>query len=61
MPMNYDEALAVLADRGPGRMIPDLERIKMVMDLLAEPQHAYPSIHVTGTNGKSSVVRMIAA
>src|SRR5262249_31185552 len=28
---------------------------------LGDPQHAYPVIHVTGTNGKGSVTRMIAA
>jgi dihydrofolate synthase/folylpolyglutamate synthase len=31
------------------------------MDLLGSPQKAYPSIHVAGTNGKTSVTRMIDA
>lgn len=57
----YDEALAILDERGPGRMVPDLERIRLLTELLAEPQHNFPSIHVTGTNGKSSVVRMVSA
>jgi dihydrofolate synthase/folylpolyglutamate synthase len=38
---------------------PSLDRIAAVMDLLGEPQHAYPVIHVTGTNGKTSTTRMI--
>ncbi|CAM5658954.1 tetrahydrofolate synthase OS=Streptomyces microflavus OX=1919 GN=HUT09_10695 PE=4 SV=1 [Streptomyces microflavus] len=31
------------------------------MDVLGEPQRAYPSIHITGTNGKTSTARMIEA
>ncbi|TAL21778.1 MAG: dihydrofolate synthase, partial [Frankiales bacterium] len=42
-------------------MVPDLERIRLLMDLLGSPQKAYPSIHLTGTNGKSSTARMIDA
>src|SRR6185295_6002604 len=40
---------------------PSLTRITALMDLLGSPQRAYPSIHVAGTNGKTSVVRMIDA
>jgi dihydrofolate synthase/folylpolyglutamate synthase len=38
---------------------PSLDRIAAVMELLGDPQHAYPAIHVTGTNGKTSTSRMI--
>jgi len=38
---------------------PSLDRIAAVMELLGDPQHAYPVIHVTGTNGKTSTTRMI--
>ncbi len=38
---------------------PSLDRIAAVMELLGDPQHAYPVIHVTGTNGKTSTARMI--
>ena len=31
------------------------------MDLLGSPQLAYPSIHIAGTNGKTSVARMVDA
>ena len=48
-----------LAERGPGRMVPDLTRIEALLDLLGSPQRAYPSIHITGTNGKTSTSRMI--
>lgn len=56
--VTFDEACAALLARGPGRMIPDLERITRMAELMGDPQRAYPSIHVTGTNGKTSVSRM---
>jgi dihydrofolate synthase / folylpolyglutamate synthase len=31
------------------------------MDLLGSPQRGYPSIHIAGTNGKTSVARMVDA
>lgn len=43
------------------RIEPSLTRIAALMDLLGSPQHSYPAIHVAGTNGKTSVTRMIDA
>jgi dihydrofolate synthase/folylpolyglutamate synthase len=40
-------------------MVFDLGRIAELLDNLGNPQRTYPSIHVTGTNGKTSTVRMI--
>lgn len=40
---------------------PSLERIELLMDLLGNPERAFPAIHVAGTNGKTSTVRMIEA
>ncbi|WP_244453995.1 bifunctional folylpolyglutamate synthase/dihydrofolate synthase [Micromonospora echinofusca] len=40
-------------------MVFDLDRISELLDLLGSPQRAYPSIHLTGTNGKTSTARMI--
>ncbi len=48
-----------LTGRFPHKMIPDLERMRTLVDLLGDPQRAYPSIHLTGTNGKTSTARMI--
>jgi dihydrofolate synthase / folylpolyglutamate synthase len=42
-------------------MVPDLARITALAELLGDPQRAYPCVHVTGTNGKGSVVRMVGA
>jgi dihydrofolate synthase / folylpolyglutamate synthase len=50
-----------LAARFPSRMVPDLERVTDLLDLLGQPQRAYPSIHLTGTNGKTSTARMVDA
>ncbi len=57
----FQRATAALSARGPGRMVPDLSRIRALAELLGDPQLSYPSIHVTGTNGKGSVVRMLGA
>src|SRR6201999_1721558 len=52
----------LLDQRWPETKIePSLPRISALMDLLGSPQLGYPSIHVAGTNGKTSVVRMIDA
>lgn len=44
---------------GEGRIAPSLDRIRALLDLLGDPQTAYRSIHITGTNGKTSTARMI--
>ncbi|WP_328358303.1 bifunctional folylpolyglutamate synthase/dihydrofolate synthase [Mycobacterium sp. NBC_00419] len=43
------------------KLEPSTARISALMDLLGSPQRSYPCIHVAGTNGKTSVVRMIDA
>jgi dihydrofolate synthase / folylpolyglutamate synthase len=40
---------------------PSLTRISALMDLLGSPQRGYPSIHIAGTNGKTSVARLTDA
>ena len=53
---------AELDQRWPETKIePSLARIAALMDLLGSPQKNYPAIHVAGTNGKTSVSRMIDA
>ncbi|MCS0638091.1 bifunctional folylpolyglutamate synthase/dihydrofolate synthase [Streptomyces sp. LP05-1] len=56
------EVEADLATRwGETKLEPSVARIAALMDVLGEPQRAYPSIHITGTNGKTSTARMIEA
>jgi len=38
---------------------PSLDRIRKLMDYLGNPEKSAPIIHVAGTNGKTSTVRMI--
>jgi dihydrofolate synthase/folylpolyglutamate synthase len=40
-------------------MLPDLDRIRALADLLDHPELTYPTIHVTGTNGKTTAARVI--
>jgi dihydrofolate synthase/folylpolyglutamate synthase len=55
----YDDVVAALDRRGFTRMDFDMQKIRDLMDVLGSPQRAYPSIHLTGTNGKTSTARMI--
>lgn len=49
---------ALLSRTGEGRPRPRLEPTRRVVELLGDPQRAYPIIHLTGTNGKSSTSRI---
>lgn len=40
---------------------PTLDRVTETLDILGAPQNSYPSVHITGTNGKTSTTRMIDA
>jgi dihydrofolate synthase/folylpolyglutamate synthase len=63
-----DEAERLLAleveliRRAPESQIePTLDRVTAALDLMGNPERAYPAIHVAGTNGKSSTAAMIDA
>src|ERR1700722_13675063 len=49
----------IFARRPEHAINPSLERITSLVTLLGDPQRAYPVIHITGTNGKTSTARMI--
>jgi dihydrofolate synthase / folylpolyglutamate synthase len=52
----------LLDQRWPETKIePSLTRINALLELLGSPQNSYPSIHIAGTNGKTSVARMVDA
>lgn len=59
--MRFHEALAELDARRETRMVPDLSRILRLATLLDDPQSRYPSVHVTGTNGKGTAARVASA
>ncbi|MDA2998149.1 MAG: Mur ligase family protein, partial [Actinomycetota bacterium] len=50
----------VLNKRWPESKIePTLDRILALTDALGSPQFSYPTIHLAGTNGKTTTARMI--
>jgi dihydrofolate synthase/folylpolyglutamate synthase len=56
------EVERAILDRAPEHdLVPTLDRIRELLDLLGSPQDAAPVIHVAGTNGKTSTARMIEA
>lgn len=57
---SVESVYAELLGRAPeNKMEPRLAPLFRAMDVLGEPNKAYPIIHVTGTNGKTSTARMI--
>src|SRR5436190_18156684 len=56
-----EEAEAYLGSLEPLGWRFGLERIQRLVSVLGMPQHRFASVHVVGTNGKSSVVEMTAA
>ena len=46
---------------GETKIEPTLQRIAALVDVLGDPQKSYPILQVAGTNGKTSVTRMIDA
>jgi dihydrofolate synthase/folylpolyglutamate synthase len=56
----FEEVEDALLSRWPEtRLEPSLDRIRAFTELLGDPQKAYPVVHLTGTNGKTSTSRMI--
>ncbi len=58
--LKIDEIEKALLNRWPEtRINPTLERISLLADLLGSPQLSYPTIHIAGTNGKTTTTRLI--
>ena len=58
---NLETGVGVPARGGVGKRLLAVERERPLMDLLGSPEGEYPVVHLTGTNGKTSVARMTAA
>ena len=56
--INLEKTAAISAGHVEGL---SLDRMRQLVDVLGDPQHDYPVIHLTGTNGKGSTARMISA
>ncbi len=53
--MNFEREVA------PRAAARRLDRVRRLVELMGDPQDTYPVIHITGTNGKGSVARMVTA
>lgn len=59
---SVESVYAELLGRAPeNKMEPRLAPLFRAMEILGEPNKAFPIIHITGTNGKTSTARMIEA
>ncbi|MDK1291469.1 MAG: folylpolyglutamate synthase/dihydrofolate synthase family protein [Actinomycetota bacterium] len=56
---NRDQAEAFLNARIGHGIKPGLSRITGLLEFMGNPQTTYPSIHIAGTNGKTTVSRMV--
>jgi dihydrofolate synthase/folylpolyglutamate synthase len=59
--VNFEEAEEYLNKAARHGIKPSLDRIRILLSKLEDPQLKYPSIHITGTNGKTSVARMASS
>ncbi len=59
--MNYDQAVAYLDRHIELGWKPGLERIHRLLDLMGSPHLRSPAIHITGTNGKTTVTTVAAS
>jgi dihydrofolate synthase/folylpolyglutamate synthase len=58
----FQRAVDELEARQPEHLPkPDLERMRAIAELLDDPQRTYPTVHVTGTNGKTTTARLVGA
>lgn len=58
--MVNSDVMSALASRWPENKInPSLDRIKLLLDYLGNPQDNLKAIHIAGTNGKTSTSRMV--
>jgi dihydrofolate synthase / folylpolyglutamate synthase len=54
------EVYREILDRAPEHdLVPGLERIAAVVEMLGDPQKSFRTVHLTGTNGKTSTTRMV--
>ncbi|MGH8932184.1 MAG: bifunctional folylpolyglutamate synthase/dihydrofolate synthase [Egibacteraceae bacterium] len=57
----YEAAVRTLFARRPDTMVRGLDRIRAVSERLGNPQHRFEAVHITGTNGKTTLARMISS
>lgn len=59
---SLDRVTGELFSRRPeASVLPSLQRIQVLAGLLGDPQLSFPSVHIAGTNGKTTTTRLIDA
>lgn len=58
--MDYSQAVAYLDSHIGAGVEPGLERIRLLVETMGSPHVGVPTIHVAGTNGKTSTTRLSA-
>lgn len=58
--MDYSQAIAYLDSHIGAGVDPGLERIRLLVETMGSPHLGVPTIHVAGTNGKTSTTRLSA-
>lgn len=56
---DYEQALSFIHGRTKFKKIPTLDRMKLFLQRLGNPESSVETIHVTGTNGKGSTVAFL--
>jgi dihydrofolate synthase/folylpolyglutamate synthase len=56
--VDYQEAISYLEGHIGLGMKPGLERTSRLLEMMADPHHGYPAVHITGSNGKTSTARI---
>jgi dihydrofolate synthase/folylpolyglutamate synthase len=60
--VNFQLALSDLDARQPESMPgPSLDRIRAIAEMLDHPELTYPAVQITGTNGKTTIARLVTA
>lgn len=59
--LNYNEILNYIHSLGNFSLPAGLDRIKVVLEKLGNPQNDFKAIHIAGTNGKGSVSAMLSS
>ena len=60
MMLSYRESVELLQSSGKFYINPGLERIIRLLNLTGNPQNAFKTIHIAGTNGKGSVCAILS-
>lgn len=57
--MNFSQRIETFLGLDMGQIQPGLERIRLLLGALGTPQNKFPTVHITGSNGKGSTAKII--